>query len=53
MPERHIVGLVSFCGKSRVKFIEAKYEKLLSLAQLSLSSLKCDVGNYYMNIMLK
>ena len=43
------------CGKSRVKFIEAKCEKklLLSVAQLSLSSLKCDVGNNYMNIMLK
>ena len=40
-------------GKYRVRFTEAKCEKLLSVAQLSLSSLKCDVGNNYMNIMLK
>ena len=48
-----VSGTSQPCGKSRVKFIEAKCEKLLSVAQISLSSLKCDVGNTYMNIMLK
>ena len=45
-----VSGTSQPCGNYRVKFIEAKCEKLLSVAQLSL---KCDVGNNYMNIMLK